>query len=289
MLIVPYAAGGSSDIHARIFAQGLKKYLGQPVVVQNIPQSGSLAGHLELKKAAPDGYTLGMLAPAGLITVQHMFKEGPNASAFEPIALLIANFYMLGVSEKSGFKTLQEVIAFGKKNPKKLLMGINPGAGTHLTTILMMRAMGIEPNYVPSKSSGDRRTALAGGHLDMTVDTMASFQSMVDAKKIRVIACSSEKRIDMFGNVPTFLEQGVNFVYTGWNGIYAPAGIPKEIIRILETALTKISTDEEFVKLLKQSRHYLQVVYGDESKKFFAQEEAKYGPLFKELGLEKAN
>jgi tripartite-type tricarboxylate transporter receptor subunit TctC len=283
-IIVPFQAGGQTDLTGRTYAQFLPKYLGQPVVIENNPASGAVAGTLDVGKSKPDGYTLGLFADALLVS-KYTLPIAPDYKDFEPVCQVLALPYVIAVSEKSGFKTLKEMVDFGKKNPKTLTVGINPGAGSHLYTAIMMNALGIDPNYIPAKSGAERRTALAGGHIQVSVDTMASFRSFVDAKKIFILAVTSNGRVDMYKDVPTFKELGSDVVIMSWEGIFAPKGTPKDVIKTLEAAFEKTAKDKELIETFRKNLEAPDFMNAEALNAFMVKQDAKIKATIDDLGL----
>lgn len=285
-ILVPFRAGGNTDINMRIWAQFLPKYLGQPVVVQNNPGPGAVAGTLEVGRADPDGYTIGVVSDS-LYTSRLMLSSGPDPNDFEPLAQLVANPYILVVSEKMGFKNVQDMAAYAKQHPKELLVAINPGTGSQIYTVIVMNSLGIEPQYVPSKGGGERSIALAGGHQHAALDSYTSIQSLIDGKKVLAFATTSPHRIDMYKDIPTLVEQGFN-VDTDlnmWEGILVRKGTPPEVIQTLLAAFEKVTKDKEPMDQFKKIYSNVSFVKGEELKKFLTKNEARLRKYIFDLGL----
>lgn len=283
-IVVPYSAGGTTDLDARLWAQHLPKFLGQPVIVDNQPGGAAVRGTLEVKKSKPDGYTLGMFGYAFLVA-PYTLPNAHNPDDFEPVARVMTVPYILGTSEKTGFKSLKELIDYAKKNPKKVLAGMNKGTGDHIHMVMAMKAMGIEPNYIPSGSGAERATDLAGGHLQLSMDSMSSFRSYVDAQKVRALGVTASERVDMYKDVPTFKEQGYDLVSYYWEGLFVPKGTPREVIQTLESAIEKISKE---AVVIDQFRNYLQglaFMKSEDFKKFIVTENERIRGLIQEMGL----
>jgi len=283
-IIVPYSAGGTTDLDARLWAQHLPKHLGQPVVVENQPGGAAVRGTLEVKKAKADGYTLGMFGYAFLVA-PYTLPNAHNPNDFEPLARVMTVPYILGSSEKTGFKSLKELVDYAKKNPKKVAAGMNKGTGDHINMVMAMKAMGIEPNYVPSGSGAERATDLAGGHLQLSMDSMSSFRSYVDAQKIRPLGVTAPERIDLYKDVPTFKEQGYDLVSYYWEGLFVPKGTPREVIQALESAIEKTSKEPQVIDQFRKNLQGLAFMRAEDFKKFIVSENERIGALIKEIGL----
>jgi tripartite-type tricarboxylate transporter receptor subunit TctC len=282
-IIVPFQAGGATDFDARVFGQQLPKELGQNCVIENHPGSGGVEGTWTAAKAKPDGYTI-MLNGQTLMISYYLLPKAAYYTEFEPVANAISYPRMVAVSEKSGFKTLKEMVAWAKENPKKLLVGINPGATSHLDTVTIMKALGIEPKYVPFKSGAERGVALAGGHLQVSVDSYSSFRSYIDAKKVIALGVASPKRV---AGIPTLREQGTDVVLNAWEGFFAPKGTSAEALQILDAGIEKASKDKVVVDQLEKNFVNPDYMKRDEFTKFVAKEDARIKALVQELGLAK--
>ncbi len=283
VLLVPFAAGGGTDLAARIYANNISKYLGQSMVVEN--RSNTPQGMIEVGQTRPDGYTLGFFGITGFNLYKYLLPVYPDPANFEPVAQLVGYTRCLAVSEGSGFKSLQELVAWAKKNPKKLLVGINPGVASHLETVTIMKAAGIEPNYIPFKSGGERVVALAGGHLQVSVDAVNVFQPYVDAKKVRILGIASKERVSDYKEIPTLIEQGINVVCLSRQGIFVPKKVPPEIIQIIETAFQKTAKDETCIEQFRKMKEMPDFEGRQEFVKIFAEESARINSLAKELGM----
>jgi len=285
-IVVPYAAGGSTDLNARFLAQFLPKYLGQSVVIDNKPGPGGVEGGLAVAKASPDGYTL-LANTMSLLVAYYSVTGAPGPNQFEPVARVYGYPLILGVSEKTGFKTVQDFVSFCKKNPGKLLLGINPATENQVNSETVRRTLGVEVNFIPYKGGAERNVALAGGHLDANVDSLAAFRTYIEAKKIYPLAIAAPKRIEWAKDIPTFAEQGVNLTLYVQAGYWASKGTPADILQILETAIEKTSKDKGFIELMEKN-----VIDGTfqnraDFAKFIAKEEVRIKKVSQDIGLYK--
>jgi tripartite-type tricarboxylate transporter receptor subunit TctC len=283
-IIVPYSAGGTTDLDARLWAQHMPKHLGQPVVVENQPGGAAVRGTLEVKKAKPDGYTLGMFGYAFLVA-PYTLPNTHNLDDFIPLAQVMTVPYILGSSERTGFKSLKELVDYAKKNPKKVLAGMNKGTGDHINMVMAMKTMGIEPNYIPSGSGAERAADLAGGHLQLSMDSMSSFRSYVEAQKVRALGVTTSERVDLYKDVPTFKEQGFDLVSYYWEGLFVPKGTPPAIIQALESAIEKTSKEPAVIDQFRKNLQTLAFMKSDDFKKFIAKENDRIRDIIQEIGL----
>ncbi len=251
--IVPFPAGGTTDILARLIGQKLGPALGTTIVVDNKGGAGGSVGSEIASRAAPDGYTiLGGTISSHAINVSLYPKLGydPIAS-FVPIALIGTNPTVLVVNQASPHKTLQDVIAAGKA--KKALSSASAGSGTsqHLSLELLKSRAGIDITHIPYKGSGPAIQDVMAGQVDMMFDTTVVAGPHIESGKLRALAVTSAKRLPSMPNVPTVAESGVpGYEVISWQGVFAPAGTPKTIVDRLHTEIGKILREPEMQERL---------------------------------------
>jgi tripartite-type tricarboxylate transporter receptor subunit TctC len=231
--IVPYAAGGSSDILARLYGQRLGEMLGQTFVVDNRPGAGGMLGTDILSKCAPDGYSL-MLQDMPHTINPAVYGKIPYDPVrdFTPITLVARAPQWLFVYPGVTAKTVAELVALAKAQPGNLKIGsAGNGSGTHLMAELFMRGAGVSLNHVPYKGAGPAVTATVAGEMNMVFTSMPAAVAFVQSGRLRAIGVTTAKRHPSHPEVPTFEESGVaNMILTHWFGVLAPAGLPKPII-----------------------------------------------------------
>ena len=238
-LIVPFAPGGIADITARTVAQAMGATLRQTVVVDNRPSAGSITGSAAVAQAAPDGYTLLLMSNANAVSAG-LFKKLPFdvAKAFAPVATLGFFDLALFVNDASKFNSLPELLSHARANPGRLTIGtISVGSTQHLSAELFKTRTGIDAVIVPYKGTPAVLTALRAGEIDLGFEILGPMLPQVQAKVIRALAVTSDKRFPALSTVPTVQEAGVaNYVVSSWNGLAAPAGTPKAVIDLLNAA-----------------------------------------------------
>ena len=227
---MPFPAGGTTDILARLIGQKLGPVLGTTIVVDNKGGAGGSVGSEIASRAAPDGYTiLGGTISSHAINVSLYPKIGYDPiKSFEPITLIGTNPTVLVVNPASPYKTLADVIAAGKA--KKPLSGASAGSGTsqHLSLELLKARAGIDITHIPYKGSGPAIQDVMAGQVDMMFDTTVVAGPHIESGKLRALAVSSAKRVPSLPNVPTVAESGVpGYEVVSWQAIFAPAGTPK--------------------------------------------------------------
>ena len=239
--LLPYPPGGSTDIFSRIVSQKLSESLGQQVLVENRPGGNSIIGTDALAKAAPEGYSIGLVATSYAINPS-LFKL-PYDPAKDLIPIIQAGFssLVLVVHPSVPVKTLKEFLTYAKANPGKLNYGtVGSGSITHLASELFEDVAGIDTVNVPYKGTAPMVTDLIGGQLHYALDTPVTSIPHLKSGKLRGIAVASAKRSSAMPDIPTMVEAGLPFEISAWLGIMAPAGTPKEIVSKLNAEINKI-------------------------------------------------
>ncbi|ARP87801.1 Bug family tripartite tricarboxylate transporter substrate binding protein [Bordetella genomosp. 9] len=242
-LVVGYAAGGATDIVARLAAKALTETLGQPFVVENRAGANSNIGAEAVYRAAPDGYTLYVGSIANTIN-QTLYPDLPYAfdKGFAPIGMLATVPNILVVNPKVPANNVAEYIALARKNPGKVTCA-SSGAGSsiHMSCEMFKLATGTEILHVPYRGSGPAVTDLMGGQVDSMFDNMPSALPHVRAGKLRALGVTSPQRAPFAPDVPTLSESGVkDFSVQSWFGLVAPKGTPQPVIDRLNEALNQI-------------------------------------------------
>ena len=283
-LVVPYPAGGRTDLTGRLVAQFLKDELAQPVVVVNKPGASGVLGAKEVSGAAPDGYTLGFFS-TGFLTTQYTVPTPTRVTDYELIALINYDPAAVAASTAKGWKTLAEVVAAGRSKPRGLRVGINPGSSAHIFAAAFCDAAGIEATFVPFKGGSERAAAIGGGHIDLDFDIVAAMKAMRDAGKLRILGIAAPQRDDQYRDIPTMREQGVDLAIYSWHGVFAPKGTPSATLAALDKALEKVSRRREFVDQMTVQLLGVRYMNRAEFTRFFAEQEAQFKPLIQKLGL----
>ena len=238
-LIVPYAAGGSSDLSARPFANELHNILKQPVVVVNKPGAGGGVGASEVARAK-DGYTLLNASIGNVTIVPYTANVGYDYKSFKPVAQMTDIPLALAVKADSPIKTAKDFVDYVKANPGKFRIG-NPGAGNiqHVSLAGFCKKNGLDVVHTPYAGANPAISALLGGHVEGTFTGITEALPHVKSGAFRVLGVTSAERSSLDKSLPTFKEQGYDFDASVWYGVLAPAGTPDADIKILEEACKK--------------------------------------------------
>ena len=232
-IVVPFGAGGSADLLARILATHMQASLGQTVVVENKAGAGGSIGTGYVAKAAPDGYTLLLGTVSSIAVNAALYAKLPFDvdKDIQPITQLVSFPNLLFVNAKLPVKTLPELIAYLKQNQAKVNYG-SSGIGTsgHLSMVMFERAIGVTLTHVPFKSTGDVVNSMLGGHIDLAIDSMTTVWPHAKQGTVRALGVSTPKRVETAPDVPAIGETVKGYEATAWQGLFAPAGVPKPVV-----------------------------------------------------------
>ena len=242
-IIVPFGAGGPTDVFTRAIAEELRKSLHQTFVMENKPGAGTTIGTDYVAKATPDGYTLLMVS--GTQTVNEtLYTKKPYHLMHDlvPIAPLIDSDLVLVVHPSVPAKNLKELLALARAKPGTLNFGSSgPGSNYHMAAELLKHLTGIDIVHVPYKGSTGMRTDILSGQIQMLFDSVPTMAALIKQGKVRALGTSGDKRSPILPDVPTLAEAGVpGFQATLWVGFMAPAGTPQPIVDKLNAEITKI-------------------------------------------------
>jgi tripartite-type tricarboxylate transporter receptor subunit TctC len=247
-IVVPFGPGGFADITVRLVGQKLAERTGTQVVIENRPSAGGIVAANAVTSAAPDGYTLFVFS-SGIALSKALLKTMPfdPATAFSSISTMAMFDLLLLVKADSPMHTLKDALDTARADPAKFNIGtINPGSTQNVTAELLRSVTGVPMTIVPHRTSAEVLTSLLRGDTLIGVDSYAALKSPIDAKTIRAIAGSGNKRSPMQPDVPTLRESGVDAAVDGWNSLVAPAGTPKEIIAVLSGHVRAIVADPDY-------------------------------------------
>jgi tripartite-type tricarboxylate transporter receptor subunit TctC len=247
-VVVPFAAGGATDVIARLYADHMGRTLGQQIVVENVTGAGGTIGALRVARATPDGYTLLMgnlgthAASAGLYT---NLASDPRAD-FEPIMNAAATPMVVAAKKDLPVKDFREFVAYVKTHGPTLNYGTGGvGATSHLACLFLDTLLETRVRHVPFRGSGPALNALMGGQIDYVCDQTVGIVPQIQSKDVKGLVVAVQDRIPVIPDVPTSAEEGLPaFQATGWNALFAPKGTPKEIVDKLNVAARAALKDE---------------------------------------------
>ena len=283
-VIVPFPAGGRTDVVGRIVGQELGRKLGTPVAIVNKPGASSVLGAREVADAAPDGYTLGFFSTSA-VTSQYTVPTPIALSNFQLVAIVNTDPAALAVQWSAPWKTLKELVEDARKQPGKLRLGMIPGASAQIFAAGFEDAAGVKMIMVPFKGDSDGAIALAGGHIDVHVAVPVSYKSLMDAKKVRMLAVADNARSPLYDNLPTFRENGVDLVIGAFHGVYVPNGTPQSVIDKLANAIEQTMKSKEVLANMDNVGAGVTFLRGEEAKDFLAKQDATYRAIIEKLGL----
>ena len=289
-LIVPYAAGGTADILARITAEILGEKLGRSFVVENKPGASGIIGCNAVAKAAPDGYTLLFTAGGPLTIGPHLTKNAQyrTEADFTPLALMTEVPSFLVVNPNNPAKTVADLIAAGKAQPKKLNFA-SPGVGTsvHLLAELFRLEAGFEATHVPYRGGAPAVNDLISGHVDFLFENVPQLLPQVTAGTLRALAVTAPSRLPSAPNVSTLEEAGLRNIGVGtWYGLLGPAGLPTEISTLVAQALRGGLTEATQVKRLADLGVTADLKTGKDFAAFLAGDGARWKSVIERARIE---
>ena len=254
-VVMPYAAGGPTDVAVRAVAKRMSEELKQAVVVDNKPGGGAIIGSQLVANAKPDGYTLLAAVVASLVTnplLQAKPPYDPN-TAFEPISLIAANPLILVASKASGLKSFAEFLRKAKEQPGQMaIASYGMGTPSHLAIELLKTTAGIDVIHVPYNGSAPAMIDLRGGRVPTMMDILPSHVKTIESGEVVGLALGQHSRSALAASVPTFGETGLqDFEALTWFGFVAPAGTPRDVIDRLNAAMKVALTDASTLQVLK--------------------------------------
>jgi len=283
-IIVPFPAGGRTDLTARIVAQHLEKQLGVSVPVVNKPGAGGVLGAKEVAAARPDGYTLGVFSSA-VVSAQYTVETRTNLADYQSIGLVEVSPAALAVKADAPWKSVRELVVYARQNPKKVRIGMIPGASAQIFAGGFANAAGVELTMVPFNGDAPGANSLAGGHIEAHVAVPVSYKTLVEADKIRMLGIAADERMALNPNIPTFKEQGVDLVIGAFHALFAPARTPDAVLATLETAFEKAMRDPAMKEQLTKASMEWAFKNRKDAAAFIAAQDAAYRGLIQKLGL----
>ena len=267
-VIVPYAAGGGTDIIARLIAHYAKDSLGQPMAVVNRPGAAGALGHREIANAQSDGYTLGVLSYPDSAINPKGTSAGFRNEDFIPLATFTRTPSVLAVQKNGPFKTFQEFVAYAKKNPDKITVAVG-GQAHLLCAILIEQAMGIDLNPVMFKGGSEAMKTLMGGHTMAAIAASQYIAKDAEGKGVLAIALTGDKRLEAFSNVPTFKELGYDVPIDMMRIFCVPKGVSPAVQQKLLASIVQLEKNQEFIDRVVGSGEIYSPLFGKELQEYY--------------------
>lgn len=283
-LIVPFAAGGNTDIVARALVPHLEKALQTNIVIRNVSGGAGTLGTAEVAKAAPDGLTIGYL-PTGPFILQPLLRKLPyDMSSFTPIGLVSNTPYVFMVADSSPFRSLEDIRQALAKNPDGYAIGSSgPGTLPHLASLAMISALGGKARHIPDRSSAEGMKSLGGGVVQFFSDSISFLRSY----SVRALGIFSDTRSPAYPDLPTMKEQGYDLTFSIWGGIFAPRGVSSEVVARLEAALRQAVESPEFQEVAQKNDMTAQYLDAAALQEFCLSQHSEAATLIQKLGLKR--
>ena len=287
-MVVPFAAGGSTDIVARTLAPRLTEMWGHPVVVDNRPGGSTVIGTEIVAKSPPDGHTL-FVTPAPFTIVPSLMKKLPYdpLKDFDPITLINTTPLVVVVHPGVPAKNIRELAALAKAKPGTLNFGSSGSGGSnHLAGELFNSMAGVKMVHIPYKGNAPALVDLAGGHVDVVFNGLTSAIPLIRGGKLRALGMTSLARASAMPDVPTLDEQGMKgFLAVAWNGLTAPARTSKPVIDKINVDVLKIVKTPEMIERLKADGSDPAGYSVEQYQKFLRDETAKWAKVIAAAGV----
>lgn len=287
-IVVPFQAGGSADLLARILQQRMQADFGIPFVVENRSGAGGSIGASYVAKAPKDGLTLLLGTLSSNVLNGFIYGKLPYdpEEDFQPISLLIRLPNLLVVTPKMPVKTVPELIAYLKANDGKLNYGSSGiGTSSHLSVVMFELATGTHMTHVPFRSTTDELTSMMNGSVDLAIDSMTTLWPQAQAGMVRPLAATSSKRLASAPDLPTIGETLTGFSVEGWQGLFAPAGTPQPIIDMIAAEVKKVFEQPDVVAALTNVGGEPAPMSPDRFVAFIASERLKWRDVIKASGV----
>lgn len=288
-IVVPYAPGGT-DQQLRLLAPALQKLIGQPMVIENIAGAGAAIGANTVKNARPDGYTLLYTGTGALTVVPNIGKAQYTMDDLVPIGNVIGTPFVVAARAGAPFKTLAEMVAYGKANPGKITFGsAGHGTTTHMAGEAIAGAAGFQILHVPYQGIGPAVASILGGNVDLVVGLPNAIMPHVNAGKLTPLAITGPQRSDLMPNFMTVREGGIDMIDVTKFGFFAPRGTPDAILKKWIAAVPEAMKSPEFIEATKRTFNSTMYLDPLQFKAVLDNEDKHFKKLIKDLKLGEAS
>lgn len=238
-MVIPFAAGGPTDVLGRVVAQRMSEVLGQQVIIENVGGAGGMTGSNRVAQAAPDGYTM-VLGTVGTHAQNQTLYKKPaynSMTDFTPVALIAEVPIVLTVNKEMPVKDFKEFVAYSKANQTTVRFGsAGAGSATHLGCVVLNTAMGTNLTHVPYRGTGPAMQDLQSGQIHFLCEIITTAKPQIDGDKVKALAIMTKERSPVLPNVPTAIEQGLDVQAYTWNALFMPKGVPADIVAKMNAA-----------------------------------------------------
>jgi putative tricarboxylic transport membrane protein len=289
-ILVPFGAGGGSDTAARAVVEGMKPQLKNGVVVTNMPGGGATKGMLYVSQQPADGYTVLAVTTSHLIDAVKPKTRANILRDFDPLCRIQWDTSSVTISGDSQFKTLADLIAWGKQHPKGLkFAGTSPGGWSEIQTVAFFKKCGVDVTFVPFDSGAEIKAAILGGHITGAVEELAETLPLIEAGKLKSLCVIMEKRHPALPNVPCSKELGIDYTHGLMRAWAVKKGTPPERQKFLLEVITKALNNPMYVKFIKDEHLDVRPGYlgPEETRKYWEEEVEFFTGVLKELGYVK--
>lgn len=287
-IVVPFTAGGTGDIQARIIGQHMAQTLGQPVLIENKPGGGTIIGTGQVAKSPADGHTLLLMANSFVINAKlHANLPYDGLKAFDAVACLTSSPQVLAVNPASPYKTFKDWVDAAKAKPGTISYAtVGPATTQHIAGEMLQRAAGIRLIYTPFPGGAPSVNAVLAGHVDTVLANLSEMNSFLEAGKLRPLAVTTPQRLDALKQVPTVAESGYpGYEASAWFGLVAPKGTPADAVARLADAASKAMADAEIRRKIVAAGLEPYVKSPSQFAAHLADQFAKYSKVIDEAGI----
>jgi len=288
-VVVPFAAGGSADLLARIMQQHMQAKFGVPFVVENRSGAGGSLGAGYVAKAAPDGYTLlvGTVSSNAINAFLYTKLNFDVARDFQPVSLLVRFPNLLFVNPKLPVKSVPDLVTYLKANAGKVNYGSSGnGTSSHLSAVMFEIATGTKMTHIPFRSTAEVVNSMIGGHIDLAIDSMTTTWPHAQSGSVRALAVTTPQRNGSAPELPTIGETLQGYEATAWQGLFAPAGTPRPIIDKIAAEVKRVWGLPEVVSALKNVGAEPAASTPDEFADYTRAERVRWGEVVKAAGVQ---
>lgn len=288
-LVVPYAAGGPTDVASRVIAAQMQSALGVNVVVENKPGASTILGAQHVAAAPPDGHTILMVTTTTLCTNPHLYKKLPyKVEDFTPVSMAVKVPLGLAVRSSLPVSTIAEFREYARARPGKMNYGsAGTGANSQLVNVLMNQALNIDMTEVPYRGTAPALNDLAAGHVDALVDAIATLLPLHRDGKIRILGNFDDTRSPVAAEVPTFAESGYpGLVAFTWFAVVAPARVPEPVIAKLNKAVMEAVESPQTKRKFAELGFIPRTSTARDLANYIQSENDRWGPLIKKMGVQ---